>query len=200
MATPLTDAITSLTTYANGITGKSDTNLPDAVRSLADGYGASGGVKTASGTFTVSDNYITSKQIVHNLGTTRLFGMVWKEADANDQIVAARGYDLVFGHFITHSFVNDLYSGKTIVTNYTSSSTKTAAHTDETNPYLRRYKSNWTNKAASWTADTSNVVNQVWGNAVDNNTINIKTNSSNTYMGLGTYHWQVWALDDWVND
>lgn len=39
MATPLTDAITSLTTYANGITGKSDTNLPDAVRSLADGYG-----------------------------------------------------------------------------------------------------------------------------------------------------------------
>lgn len=42
MATPLTDAITALTTYANGITGKSDTNLPDAVRSLADGYGGGG--------------------------------------------------------------------------------------------------------------------------------------------------------------
>lgn len=42
MATPLTDAITSLTEYANGITGKSDTNLPDAVRSLADGYGGGG--------------------------------------------------------------------------------------------------------------------------------------------------------------
>jgi hypothetical protein len=42
MATPLTDAITALTTYANGITGKSDTNLPDAVRSLADGYGHGG--------------------------------------------------------------------------------------------------------------------------------------------------------------
>ena len=42
MSTPLTDAITSLTTYANGITGKSDTNLPDAVRSLADGYGHGG--------------------------------------------------------------------------------------------------------------------------------------------------------------
>lgn len=39
MSTPLTDAITSLTTYANSITGKSDTTLPDAVRSLADGYG-----------------------------------------------------------------------------------------------------------------------------------------------------------------
>lgn len=42
MATPLTDAINALTTYANGITGKSDTNLPDAVRSLADGYGQGG--------------------------------------------------------------------------------------------------------------------------------------------------------------
>ena len=42
MSTPLTDAINALTTYANGITGKSDTNLPDAVRSLADGYGQGG--------------------------------------------------------------------------------------------------------------------------------------------------------------
>lgn len=38
MSTPLTDAINALTTYANEITGKADTNLPDAVRSLADGY------------------------------------------------------------------------------------------------------------------------------------------------------------------
>jgi hypothetical protein len=43
MPTPLTDAINALTTYANGVTGKSDTNLPDAVRSLADGYGQGGG-------------------------------------------------------------------------------------------------------------------------------------------------------------
>lgn len=42
MSTPLTDAINALTTYANEITGKSDTNLPDAVRSLADGYGQGG--------------------------------------------------------------------------------------------------------------------------------------------------------------
>lgn len=50
MATPLTDAITSLTAYANGITGKSDTTLPDAVRSLADGYGG-GSAKKQQGTF-----------------------------------------------------------------------------------------------------------------------------------------------------
>lgn len=37
--TPLTDAINALTTYANEITGQSDTTLSDAVGSLVDGYG-----------------------------------------------------------------------------------------------------------------------------------------------------------------
>lgn len=40
----LTDGIEALTTYANGVTGESDTNLSDAVASLADGYGQSGGM------------------------------------------------------------------------------------------------------------------------------------------------------------
>ena len=40
---PLTDAIDALTSYANSVTGESDTNLPDAVRTLADGYGQGGG-------------------------------------------------------------------------------------------------------------------------------------------------------------
>lgn len=54
MATPLTDAITALTTYANEITGESDTTLSDAVRSLADGYGGSS--LTKLGTIGVSEN------------------------------------------------------------------------------------------------------------------------------------------------
>lgn len=37
-STPLTDAIVALTTYANTITGESDTTLSDAVESLIDGY------------------------------------------------------------------------------------------------------------------------------------------------------------------
>lgn len=41
--TPLTDAINALTTYANEITGQSDTTLSDAVESLVDGYGGGGG-------------------------------------------------------------------------------------------------------------------------------------------------------------
>lgn len=39
MATPLTDAINALTTYANTVTGASDTTLSDAVGTLAAGYG-----------------------------------------------------------------------------------------------------------------------------------------------------------------
>lgn len=43
MATPLTDSINALTTYANEVTGGSDTNLSDAVHTLANGYGGGGG-------------------------------------------------------------------------------------------------------------------------------------------------------------
>ena len=39
MATPLTDSINALTAYANEVTGGSDTNLSDAVHTLASGYG-----------------------------------------------------------------------------------------------------------------------------------------------------------------
>lgn len=45
MAQPLTDAIEALTTYANTVTGASDTTLSDAVATLANGYG--GGVYDA---------------------------------------------------------------------------------------------------------------------------------------------------------
>lgn len=39
MSTPLTDSIDALTTYANEVTGQSDTTLSDAVHTLASGYG-----------------------------------------------------------------------------------------------------------------------------------------------------------------
>lgn len=40
--TPLTDAIQALTTYANEVTGASDTTLSEAVATLAAGYGGGG--------------------------------------------------------------------------------------------------------------------------------------------------------------
>lgn len=39
MATPLTDSINALTTYANEVTGAEDTTLSDAVGRLCEGYG-----------------------------------------------------------------------------------------------------------------------------------------------------------------
>lgn len=54
MSTPLTDAINALTTYANGVTGASDTNLTDAVHTLADGYGQGGGAENVM--LTISDD------------------------------------------------------------------------------------------------------------------------------------------------
>ena len=55
MATPLTDAINALTTYANETTGASDTNLSDAVGTLVDGYGGGGGVSLL-GEVTIQSN------------------------------------------------------------------------------------------------------------------------------------------------
>ena len=46
----LADGIEAMTTYANEVTGESDTTLSDAVRTLADGYGGGGG-ETLTGFF-----------------------------------------------------------------------------------------------------------------------------------------------------
>ena len=60
MATPLTDSINALTTYANEVTGTSDTTLSDAVHTLASGYGGSATLITktitANGTYSASDD------------------------------------------------------------------------------------------------------------------------------------------------
>jgi len=57
MATPLTDSINALTTYANEVTGASDTTLSDAVHTLASGYGGDG---TSSWTKVAETNYQVS--------------------------------------------------------------------------------------------------------------------------------------------
>lgn len=51
MSTPLTDSINALTTYANEVTGASDTTLSDAVYSLASGYGGGSASNVVTGTF-----------------------------------------------------------------------------------------------------------------------------------------------------
>lgn len=62
--TPLTDSINNLTTYANSVTGASDTNLSDAVATLASGYGGSGysiddiNESDITGDITITGSYI----------------------------------------------------------------------------------------------------------------------------------------------
>ena len=61
MSTPLTDSINALTTYANEVTGASDTNLSDAVHTLASGYGGGSATLitktiTANGTYSAEDD------------------------------------------------------------------------------------------------------------------------------------------------
>ena len=51
MSMPLTDSINALTTYANEVTGASDTTLSDAVHTLASGYGGGGSGSVKTGTF-----------------------------------------------------------------------------------------------------------------------------------------------------
>lgn len=58
MTKVLTPKIEALTAYANGITGKSDTTLSDAVASLADGYGQ-GGISQGIEVVTDSNGKIT---------------------------------------------------------------------------------------------------------------------------------------------
>lgn len=158
-----------------------------------------GGARTESGSFTVTSGYITSKDIEHGLNTTNLFGVIWLEPDENNQIVAPGGYTLIFGHFITVDFAKALYEGTEIVQNYTSHATKTKEYPVPDKILLRRYRSTWSNSAAGWD-ETGQVayVGNIWGTAISKNEFRIATSSVNTFMRAGTYHWQVWALDDWV--
>ncbi len=80
----LTSRIQALTTYANEVTGASDTTLSDAVATLAEGYGQGGGSlpsvisKIDGGSFTLtSDTALSNKQIEHSLGTVPKGFAIW---------------------------------------------------------------------------------------------------------------------------
>lgn len=75
MSTPLTDAITALTTYANEVTGGSDTTLSAAVGTLAAGYG-SGGEWSSDGIAlnTEPSGAITLSSSVTSIGNYAFYG------------------------------------------------------------------------------------------------------------------------------
>ncbi len=85
MATPLTDSINALTTYANEVTGASDTTLSDAVHTLASGYGQGGNIKTDGGTLYI-DADTNDIVINHNLGGIPDFAYICADVDDGELI------------------------------------------------------------------------------------------------------------------
>lgn len=87
MATPLTDAINALTTYANSVTGASDTTLSDAVDTLADGYGQ-GSSSMQSGSF------VGEGQTTYTFPVTSLCShiYVWAVGPKSDDDISSAPY------------------------------------------------------------------------------------------------------------
>jgi len=76
----LTERIQALTTYANEVTGKSDTTLSDAVASLADGYGGEGSPALFPFPWSKFSGTTTTKEVtngnhvkVHSTSTAQTF-------------------------------------------------------------------------------------------------------------------------------
>lgn len=67
MSTPLTDGINALTQYANEVTGASDTNLSDAVYTLAQGYGG-GSTPTGMSISLITKPYNSTWSVTNDLG------------------------------------------------------------------------------------------------------------------------------------
>ena len=98
--TPLTDSIEALTTYANQVTGASDTNLSDAVYTLVQGYGGGGGVNPPL----VVKEVVIEKNTVSNMVEAHDFFFSTEEnnqivilkgtASANNQLVSQHAYNI----------------------------------------------------------------------------------------------------------
>lgn len=92
--TPLTDQINALTTYANTVTGASDTCLSDAVATLASGYGGGGSGSVKTGTFTLTEDLpVSATGTVLPVGLTEQPDMlfVWLDKDSFEAIGTPAG-------------------------------------------------------------------------------------------------------------
>jgi len=88
MSTPLTDSINALTTYANEVTGQSDTTLSDAVHTLASGYGGGD-----SSTAIIND--VDTKFFKYNNGSR------WFNGKASSIFSLLRGLEVLYLDSIT---------------------------------------------------------------------------------------------------
>ena len=98
MSTPLTDSINALTTYANEITGASDTNLSDAVHTLASGYGSGGsGLEYETGTYTAAADSNPTINFAGNHANAPIF-VLFVDSTGDAQTTSNRGTVCVLGN------------------------------------------------------------------------------------------------------
>jgi hypothetical protein len=172
MATPLTDAINALITYSNSVTGESDTNLSDAVYSLAEGYGQGGGVSNVvTGTFKSTATAESVDVDVDYSGTgypiAMLIFVVEGASNANGTFYGTvlRGAN-VFYVIVKHATdVSPTYSG--------ADATDKAA-------YVSRYKNSSSDNTSTYsTAGNANIYNNA--NAATNNDRIVKLRSNKKF-------------------
>lgn len=143
MNTPLSDEIRALTAFANETTGKGDTLLGDAVKTLCDGYGKGGGggededeamplisEKTVSAssyaTYDTLTSFLTaySSEIVR--GDGYFYAIVFKDNTSNARagkravIWSRNSYDCLINERVGYSgsdlsYGVDVYAGCTII-------------------------------------------------------------------------------------
>ena len=98
MSTPLTDSINALTTYANEVTGASDTTLSDAVHTLASGYGGgSSGLAYETGTYTAASNSNPTISFSGSHNSAPIFVM-FVDSTGEAQTTSNRGTVCVLGN------------------------------------------------------------------------------------------------------
>lgn len=113
MSTPLTDSINALTTYANEVTGASDTNLSDAVHTLANGYGGGGsGLEYETGTYTAASNSNPTISF-SNPHNTAPAVVIFVDSTGDAQITSNMGTVCVLGNIGAVVSGGVLYRGET---------------------------------------------------------------------------------------
>ena len=155
------------------------------------GGGGGGGMNSDKGSFTLASS-TQDVTINHSLNTEKLFGLVWLEPDSDNQVITVTGYQLIVGPFTTRNYSNDLYTGTTLVSNYTSNATKTAAYTSRDNK-VKIMKSAWSNAAAAF----SNLNLDIRVDNVTNNSFTLHVIGTNgPYLNAGTYRWKIWTFEE----
>ena len=166
-------------------------SVMDRRRALMNVGNKSGSIKTETGVISISS--YEKEYISHNLGTQKLFGMIWLEPNEDNEVITKLGYQTIFSTFVTWNRLNEIYNTETkLISNYTTATTKEALYPG--NYYMGAgavLNSAWSNANAAWRKSGGLLT----GTAIDDSTIKIYFIGDSGPYTTGTYRWQLWALE-----